>query len=68
MLEKELKLCIAAGQRAEEAHLKEIEKLEEQTSRYAMEQRALMNRIQQINVLEDAIKDLHVQMKVSTKS
>eukprot|EP00210_Caulerpa_lentillifera_P008925 g8516.t1 len=64
MLEKELRLCIAAGHRAEEAHLKETEKLEEQINRYAMEQRVLINKFQQINVIEDAIKDLHVQMKL----
>lgn len=63
LLEHELSLCIAVGQRAEEAHAKEVEQLEQQIMKYAKEQRALIQRFQKLDVVEDAIRELFVQMK-----
>ena len=64
LLEHELSLCVASGHRAEEAHAKEIEQLEQQITRYGKEQRALLQRFQTLDVVEDTIRELFVQMQV----
>ena len=64
LLEHELSLCVAIGQQAKEAHAREIEWLELQMAKYCKDQRALLHRLQTNDVVEDAIRELFVKMRV----
>lgn len=63
MLESELSLALAAAHRAEEAHSNELAKVESDVTRVMAERRTLLEKLQQIEVVEDAVRELYVQMK-----
>ncbi len=62
--ESEMKLCVEAAHQAEAAHGQEMAKVESDLKRVLGERRALVQRFQLIEVVEDALRDLYVQMKV----
>ena len=64
MLESELNLSIATSQRAEQAHQTEVFNMEADVMKAAAERRSLLEKLQKIEVVEDAIRELYVQMKV----
>ncbi|GAX81896.1 hypothetical protein CEUSTIGMA_g9324.t1 [Chlamydomonas eustigma] len=66
MLESEIKLCVAAAQKAEAAHAEELARAESDVKRVLAERRTLVQRFQLIEVVEDAVRELYMQMKDRT--
>ncbi|PNH04200.1 hypothetical protein TSOC_009663 [Tetrabaena socialis] len=66
MLESELGLALAASSRAEDAHAVELAKVEGDVARVLAERRGLMEKLQGIEVVEDAVREMVVQMKMQT--
>ncbi len=64
MLESELSLALAASSRAEAAHGSELAKVEGDVARVLAERRGLLDKLQSIEVVEDAVREMVVQMKV----
>lgn len=64
MLESELSLALAAASRAEAAHGSELAKVEGDVARVLSERRGLLEKLQSIEVVEDAVREMVVQMKV----
>lgn len=64
-VESELSLALATSRRAEEAHQLEVANMEAEVMKVTAERRSLIEKLQQIEVVEDAIRDLYVQMKVN---
>ncbi|GLC41737.1 hypothetical protein PLESTB_000682700 [Pleodorina starrii] len=63
MLESELGLALAASSRAEAAHASELAKVEGDVARVLAERRGLLEKLQGIEVVEDAVREMVVQMK-----
>ncbi|KAG2501510.1 hypothetical protein HYH03_000017 [Edaphochlamys debaryana] len=63
MLESELSLALAAMSRAEAAHAEELAKVEGDVARVLAERRGLLEKLQGIEVVEDAVREMVVQMK-----
>ncbi|GIL86682.1 hypothetical protein Vretimale_11487 [Volvox reticuliferus] len=63
MLESELGLALAASNRAETAHAAELAKVEGDVARVLAERRGLLEKLQGIEVVEDAVREMVVQMK-----
>ncbi|EFJ46583.1 hypothetical protein VOLCADRAFT_93044 [Volvox carteri f. nagariensis] len=63
MLESELGLALAASSRAESAHAAELSKVEGDVARVLAERRGLLEKLQGIEVVEDAVREMVVQMK-----
>ncbi|GMH42998.1 hypothetical protein BSKO_10920 [Bryopsis sp. KO-2023] len=63
VLESELSISLATSQRAEGAHQEEVANMEADVMQVTAERRSLIEKLQQIEVVEDAIRDLYVQMK-----
>ncbi|KXZ49084.1 hypothetical protein GPECTOR_23g17 [Gonium pectorale] len=64
MLESELGLSLAASQRAEAAHAVELAAVEGDVARVLAERRGLLEKLAGIEVVEDAVREMVVQMKV----
>ena len=64
MLESELGLALATAHRAEEAHQVEVSGMEADIMKAAASRRYLLEKLQQVEVVEDAMRDLYVQMQV----
>ncbi|KAG2423459.1 hypothetical protein HXX76_015329 [Chlamydomonas incerta] len=63
MLESELGLALAASSRAEGAHAAELAKVEGDVARVLAERRGLLEKLQGIEVVEDAVREMVVQLK-----
>eukprot|EP00803_Ostreobium_quekettii_P008233 evm.model.scf_638.7 EVM.evm.TU.scf_638.7 scf_638:59957-61199(-) len=63
MLEGELSLALAASSRAEQAHQAEVVGMEADVMKAAAERQSLLEKLQEIETVEDAIRDIYVQMK-----
>lgn len=63
--ENELRLTLAVSKRAEEAHHTEIYGMENEVARVMAERHLLIEKLQRGEVVEEAIRNLYVQMKVS---
>jgi hypothetical protein len=63
MVEGELQLALAASRKAEEAHAVEIARMEEKWAKASRDARALMDKVQTVQSIEDAIREVYVQMK-----
>ncbi|PNW73213.1 hypothetical protein CHLRE_14g623350v5 [Chlamydomonas reinhardtii] len=63
MLESELGLALAASSRAEAAHAAELAKVEGDVARVLAERRGLLEKLQGIEVVEDAVREMVVQLK-----
>jgi hypothetical protein len=66
MLQSELKITVAAAQQAEAAHVEELGKVEADVIRALAERRSLMQKLTTIEVVEDAVRELYLQMKDRT--
>lgn len=64
MVESELRLALAAAQKAEAAHAVEVAKVEADVKHVLAERRTLLQKLQTIEVVEDSMRELYVQMKV----
>ncbi|KAG1672789.1 hypothetical protein FOA52_002777 [Chlamydomonas sp. UWO 241] len=59
----ELRLTVAAAQQAEKAHQAEMGKVEGDVKRVLAERRALLQKLATIESVEDAVRELYLQMK-----
>ena len=63
-MDEELSLAVKHLKRSEEAHHSEIIRLEGEVTRGVQERHKLMQKLEEIHVVEDAVKDLYLHMKV----
>jgi hypothetical protein len=63
MLESELQLALAASRKAEEAHAVEIARVEDKWVKASRDAHALIEKVQTVHEIEDAIREVYVQMK-----
>lgn len=63
-VESELQLAVQHLRRSEEEHHKEIMRLESEVTRGVQERHKLMEKLEQNSVVEDAVRDLYLHMKV----
>ena len=66
VLEAELRLASDANRRSEAARTAEIERAESEVTKLTQERKGLLTRLKDVEVVEDAVRELYVHMVVSS--